>query len=343
MFNFNSMAPWVPTFNQAVENELIAKKNEPPFITFQLATIGKTGFPRNRTLVYRGWLFGNKSSNVITFTTDRRSAKYQELEENDKFEAVFYFEKLKKQFRFRGSARIIDSKYSPVVDMSYVDNVRLGMGRYDEDDENDHEEKVLDNTIEIPQDGTTQKGKHNDYHDYHDINETKEIEPESDSDSELEFNASHSPSDTSITTSNNWPKQSPQKKPIALSLCSPSLTQCASMGDLSYTHLSEMQYYPPTNKDWTVEVQRQWDEMSKYMKKQFRKPAPLTPMSDENHKQIDKIRRGVDGKKDEDGFKNFAVIALFVEHADFIELDKDRRVFFEKDTYNMWGEQEVCP
>lgn len=90
MVQFNFQAPWVPILNNCVSNELVATNNNPPFTTFQLATIDpKTGYPQNRTLIYRGWLFNNKSSNVITFTTDRRMEKYQELLHNDKVEAVF--------------------------------------------------------------------------------------------------------------------------------------------------------------------------------------------------------------------------------------------------------------
>ena len=55
----------------------------------------RDGYPQNRTLVYRGWLFDNKDSSVLTFATDKRMSKYKELLHNDKCEAVFYFSRIK--------------------------------------------------------------------------------------------------------------------------------------------------------------------------------------------------------------------------------------------------------
>lgn len=77
--------PWVPTL------ELCLSQASTPH-TFTLSTISKNGFPRARTCVFRSWLFNDKSTGVILFTTDLRSQKIQDLQSNDgKFEACFYF------------------------------------------------------------------------------------------------------------------------------------------------------------------------------------------------------------------------------------------------------------
>lgn len=81
---------WQYALQQCIKDELHKTNNNPPFTTFQLATIDtKTGYPSNRTVVFRGWLFDNIETSVITFTTDKRMQKYQEILQNDKFEVVF--------------------------------------------------------------------------------------------------------------------------------------------------------------------------------------------------------------------------------------------------------------
>lgn len=117
---YQYMAPWVPAFSAALEAEAAARDHKPPFTTFQFASVDKEGYPKNRTLVHRGSLFNNSSTNVMLFCTDKRMDKYGELMNNDKFEAVYYFEKTRKQFRFRGRARIIDLEHSPVIDLTSI-------------------------------------------------------------------------------------------------------------------------------------------------------------------------------------------------------------------------------
>lgn len=96
MIHQHFQPPWVAPFDESVKAELSVTKNDPPFTSFQLATIdSETGYPQNRTLVYRGWLFDNKDSSVLTFATDKRMSKYKELLHNDKCEAVFYFSRIK--------------------------------------------------------------------------------------------------------------------------------------------------------------------------------------------------------------------------------------------------------
>lgn len=107
--------------------------------------------------------------------------------------------------------------------------------------------------------------------------------------------------------------------------------------------MSLLDFHPPSDKEWDEEILRQWNSLSKKLKASFRKPTPKTKMDEENQKKIDKISRGVDGKKEESGLENFALIALFIEYVDLYEVEKDRRYIYEKDDYQMWNEDEVCP
>ncbi len=96
------VATWVPPFKSAISNE------GANFIPFSLATISKDGLPKVRTCVFRGFLFDDESTNILTFCTDKRMAKLDELKSNNKYEACFYFGKSNKQYRFSGFTKIID-------------------------------------------------------------------------------------------------------------------------------------------------------------------------------------------------------------------------------------------
>lgn len=302
------MAPWVNGFIQAVESEM--SDSSQPFITCQLATVDPQGFPHVRTLVYRGFLFNDKANNIITLTTDKRMSKYHELLHNDKFEVVFYFPHTRKQYRFRGIARIIDNEYKPKVDVSSI-NPRTIIERElssssssssDDDEDASDEETVL----ELPK-------------------------------------IDHKQPATSGSSSSSF-------EPISHSIISPAfasqLQQYKTSNNLSYTNLHDLSlldFHPPSDKEWDEEILRQWNSLSKKLKASFRKPTPKTKMDEENQKKIDKISRGVDGKKEESGLENFALIALFIEYVDLYEVEKDRRYIYEKDDYQMWNEDEVCP
>lgn len=172
-------------------------------------------------------LFDNKDSSVLTFATDKRMSKYKELLHNDKCEAVFYFSRIKKQFRLRARARVIDEQ-NPPLDLINV------------------------------------------------LNQEEETERQ-------------------IST------------------------------------------------DITQELNRQWSNLSKSLKKSFKKPPPKLVMSDENAKLISSIHRGVDGKNIDYGLKNFALVGLFIDYVDYYDLEKDKRFIYQLDENHQWFEQEVCP
>ncbi|KAG7191454.1 uncharacterized protein KQ657_003130 [Scheffersomyces spartinae] len=325
------MAPWVPIFTHAIDLELNSRiislpvdsqttstsapgtrrssiSQPPPFILLQLATIGTDGFPHVRTVVYRGFLFNDKTTNSIVITTDKRMQKYHELEINDRVEINCYLPSRRKQFRLRGRARLVDSDRKPNIDLLKV-GVFHSYGS-----ENEDENKTFDDSEEEEDEDTFQI---------------------------------KSPPSNEIKPIVNEVK-CVQDEPICSALVSPGFIsdhneEHSNHHHGSYTNLVDIQLKPPTSEEWDTEVRRQWDQLSKQLRHLFRKPAPLTPLDDQNAKIIDRIRRGVDGKKDEAGFANFSLVVIFVESVDFVDLEKDRRMVFTKDQYEQWSEQEVCP
>lgn len=368
-------------------------------------------------MVFRGFLFNDNATNALTATTDSRSEKYAELCLNDKFEAVFWFERLKKQFRLRGHARIIDNSHHPSLDLTKIQPQRLLADllllKQDVHDDIDEEgDDMVDSEFRLNQKPTDD-----------DEQSRKEILPETNNRRNQSSNnallSSHQHSNvpvsgdisrtlpdsgldsvsnqkTSMSQSKNASQNSApstphhrlflqskevsededdedddeglemcvsahsdpdhksegpddaQTVPLSSTLCSPSLFHkiSQSSSDLSFTNLhdlSQFLYYPPTPEEWKAEITRQWTAMTKKMKKSFRKPPPSEPMTSKHCKTIDSIARGVDGKKDEAGLANFAVIALFVDYVDMVELDKDKRIIFRKDENHQWSESEVCP
>ncbi|CAH6719845.1 uncharacterized protein CLIB1444_02S17832 [[Candida] jaroonii] len=282
------MASWVTIFLNQLETQLSLQAE--PFITFQFSSIGLDGFPSSRTVVYRGFLFNDESNNIITFTTDKRMDKYQQLLQNDKFEAVFYFNHVKTQFRFKGHAKVIDSEHKPLINLNNIQPRSVGESY---DDEEDHEEDQLQLNL-----------------------------------NKMDISASQKP-------------KTCQKSSIDYNLISPTLVNTNDNG--SSLNLAELNIHPPTNEEYDIELQRQWDNLSKNLKKSFRKPPPKSLMTPELSKKIDSINRGVDGKKDIDGFKNFSLVGLFIDHVDYYDGEHEKRYISERDEYDLWKETEVCP
>ena len=71
---------------------------------FQIATIDIEGKPRNRTVVFRGFV---DDSNSIKIVTDTRSEKFEHLQKNPHAEICWYFTKSREQFRLQGTVDLI--------------------------------------------------------------------------------------------------------------------------------------------------------------------------------------------------------------------------------------------
>ena len=76
---------------------------------FQLATISPEGLPKNRTVVFRGFL---ESTNIIQIITDSRSEKAAQINHQCWGEICWYFTKTKEQFRISGNLLLINSHNS---------------------------------------------------------------------------------------------------------------------------------------------------------------------------------------------------------------------------------------
>lgn len=312
MIQLQYMASWVPIFVSAMEAELAAKDNSPPFTAFQFATVNRQGFPHTRTLINRGWLFDDKTTNVLTFVTDKRTDKYQELMDNDRFEAVFYFEKSRKQFRLRGHARLLDDNHVPQLDLEKIQPRHI---------------------IDMNSQGSSSDDEAESYRD---------TNPD-ESDDGLLFGKAPEKNETIRAGS-------VQARPLVFPIISPNVVsnihKNGSMMSMSFANLQDLndtEFSAPSQEEWNAEILRLWKSISKGLKLSFRGPLPRAELDETNQKLIDKISRGVDGKKEESGMKNFAVVAMFIDHVDYFDDEKKRRFFYDRDETFHWHEMEVCP
>ena len=62
----------------------------------QIATVREDGRPANRTVVFRGFLWETEK---LTFVTDSRSCKVQEVAKNPWCELAWYFPDSREQYR----------------------------------------------------------------------------------------------------------------------------------------------------------------------------------------------------------------------------------------------------
>ena len=76
---------------------------------FQLATISPEGLPKNRTVVFRGFL---ESTNRIQIITDSRSEKAAQIIHQSWGEICWYFTKTREQFRISGDLLLVDCDHS---------------------------------------------------------------------------------------------------------------------------------------------------------------------------------------------------------------------------------------
>ncbi|KAL0031693.1 hypothetical protein WJX79_001570 [Trebouxia sp. C0005] len=95
-------APW----RSALLKSLDLNKELKYSTFFQLATVRPNGKPANRTMVYRGFV---GESTKLTFTTDSRSSKMDDVKENPWSEICWYMPESREQYRLSGKLYIIKS------------------------------------------------------------------------------------------------------------------------------------------------------------------------------------------------------------------------------------------
>ena len=100
-----AMPPWRPLLRAAMQREgrSVAAR------WVQLATTGRDGSPRVRTLVFRGWA----GANQLELFSDQRSEKVKELANNGASELCWLFPKARQQYRLRGKVELITASEQP--------------------------------------------------------------------------------------------------------------------------------------------------------------------------------------------------------------------------------------
>ena len=88
------LPPWRPLLRGARQRE----GRSPQARWLQLASLGRDGAPRVRTLVFRGWA----GPQQLDLLTDGRSAKAAELKQEPRVELCWLLPKARCQFRLRG-------------------------------------------------------------------------------------------------------------------------------------------------------------------------------------------------------------------------------------------------
>ncbi|KAL6940783.1 hypothetical protein ACO0QE_004700 [Hanseniaspora vineae] len=356
------LAPWVPPFIQSLKNHTSG-----PFLPFQISTlrtvhdedsasssdedidsdsdnasvhskVNKTKAskpvivrPSCRTVVFRDFLFNDKKSNILTYVTDLRSEKIQDIKDNGGvFEACFYFPDTMEQYRFSGSTQVVISletlstlSHDPAVINNLVVSPSICGG---------HTKSVLKKMEALLKQKEKCKTGNN-------VNGT------------LQTNGvgAEATTKTSSTEHNDDEQHSDTE----------------SLDEQIYEVTEDLEenkdididaYAPPTEREWFLELQRHWMNLSKTSKSQYRKPEPGLRINDELEKKLDKINRGVDGQTEEVGLPNFGIVCLIIDKVDYLNLknngNRGERWLYKKDIYQgengecyeeMWDEEEVCP
>ena len=100
-----AMPPWRPLLSAAMQREgrSVAAR------WVQLATTGRDGSPRVRTLVFRAWA----GANQLELFSDQRSEKVKELANKGAAELCWLFAKARQQYRLQGMVQLITAAEQP--------------------------------------------------------------------------------------------------------------------------------------------------------------------------------------------------------------------------------------
>ncbi|ODV93766.1 hypothetical protein PACTADRAFT_51521 [Pachysolen tannophilus NRRL Y-2460] len=136
-----------------------------------------------------------------------------------------------------------------------------------------------------------------------------------------------------------------QADTLVYPLLSPSIVAKYNSREKFESAVPAADLVPPTQEEWIAEWHRQWSSLSRSMKSTFRKPTPGSKITPEKKKLLDALGRRVDGGNDDAGLKNFALIALFADTVDYVDLEtsNNRRIIDVRVDGDQWKEIEVCP
>eukprot|EP00164_Ancoracysta_twista_P018928 GFYU01033048.1.p1 GENE.GFYU01033048.1~~GFYU01033048.1.p1 ORF type:complete len:247 (-),score=59.78 GFYU01033048.1:107-847(-) len=119
-----SIAPW----RQRVQNAILQHKNIAFSKFVQLATVSTDGFPRVRTVVFRGFfdsfILGQQNkSDTMVICTDLRSTKVEEVKSQSAAEVCWYFPISLDQYRLRGHIQIVDADAADPIEQRLREEV----------------------------------------------------------------------------------------------------------------------------------------------------------------------------------------------------------------------------
>ena len=105
-----------PVWQQQLTKSLHVNSSQVQSKYYQVASVCSNGEPKNRTMVFRGFLSGTQS---LLSVTDSRSEKIEEWQGGNKsrFEICWYFSESREQFRLAGEVALISNS----LDSSYED------------------------------------------------------------------------------------------------------------------------------------------------------------------------------------------------------------------------------
>ena len=105
----------LPLWRSSIARALHRNRSLPNARYVQLATVDRDLRPRNRSLVFRGWL---EPGSQVKFVTDIRSTKAIDLlaDTSPHAEACWYFPKTREQFRLSGTLTLVTTES---IDTSY--------------------------------------------------------------------------------------------------------------------------------------------------------------------------------------------------------------------------------
>ncbi len=97
-----------PSWRVLLQAALHRNRSDPSVRYLQLATVDPQGHPRNRTVVFRGFL---GDSNRIQLAVDSRSEKIRQIAHCPQAQICWYFSKTREQFRIAGTLEAIAAEH----------------------------------------------------------------------------------------------------------------------------------------------------------------------------------------------------------------------------------------
>jgi len=110
-----------PVWRQRLAKSLHVNRSQVQSKYYQVASVCSNGAPKNRTMVFRGFLSVTQS---LLSVTDIRSEKIEEWQGDNKsrFEICWYFSDSREQYRLAGEVALISNSLEPSHEASILGN-----------------------------------------------------------------------------------------------------------------------------------------------------------------------------------------------------------------------------